>query len=134
MPCRIWLDPDKVAAHDLSASQVLDALRAQNLQVAAGVLNRPPVPVPTAAAYQIGVEARGRLATPEEFGDIVIKSDGAGRVTRVRDVGRVEVGAADYGEQRVRPIITTDFPCSFSRSQAQIHSRSTKKSSRRCAY
>ncbi|QAY95575.1 hydrophobe/amphiphile efflux-1 family RND transporter [Methylovirgula ligni] len=92
---RIWLDPDKVAAHDLSAAQVLDALRAQNLQVAAGVLNRPPVP--SAAAYQVGVEARGRLATPEEFGDIVIKSDGAGRVTRVRDVGRVEVGAADYG-------------------------------------
>ena len=92
---RIWLDPDKVAAHDLSAAQVLDALRAQNLQVAAGVLNRPPVPA--GAAYQIGVEARGRLSTPEEFGDIVIKSDGAGRVTRVRDVGRVEVGAADYG-------------------------------------
>ncbi len=92
---RIWLDPDKVAAHNLSASQVLDALRAQNLQVAAGVLNRPPVP--SAAAYQVSVEARGRLATPEEFGDIVIKSDGAGRVTRVRDVGRVEVGAADYG-------------------------------------
>jgi len=92
---RIWLDPDKVAAHDLSAAQVLDALRAQNLQVAAGVLNRPPGR--SVGAYQVGVEARGRLSTPEEFGDIVIKSDSAGRVTRVRDVGRVEVGAADYG-------------------------------------
>ena len=105
---RIWLDPDKVAAHDLSAAQVLDALRAQNLQVSAGVLNRPPVPA--GAAYQIGVEARGRLSTPEEFGDIVIKSDGAGRVTRVRDVGRVEVGAADYGSSAfVDRLLRTSF-------------------------
>jgi len=92
---RIWLDPDKIAAHDLGASEVLAALRAQNLQVSAGVLNRPPVPVDQ--AYQINVEARGRLSTPEEFGDIVLKSDSQGRVTRVRDVGHAEVGAADYG-------------------------------------
>jgi multidrug efflux pump subunit AcrB len=92
---RIWLDPDKIAAHDLSASEVLTALRAQNLQVSAGVLNRPPVPVDQ--AYQINVEARGRLSTPEEFGDIVLKSDSQGRVTRVQDVGHAEVGAADYG-------------------------------------
>jgi hydrophobe/amphiphile efflux-1 (HAE1) family protein len=92
---RIWLDPDKIAAHDLSASEVLAVLRAQNLQVSAGVLNRPPVP--RDQAYQINVEARGRLSTPEEFGDIVLKSDSQGRVTRVRDVGHAEVGAADYG-------------------------------------
>ncbi|HEU5255710.1 MAG TPA: efflux RND transporter permease subunit, partial [Vicinamibacterales bacterium] len=92
---RIWLDPDKIAAHDLSASEVLAVLRAQNLQVSAGVLNRPPVPGDQ--AYQINVEARGRLSTPEEFGDIVLKSDSQGRVTRVRDVGHAEVGAADYG-------------------------------------
>src|SRR5258707_901986 len=92
---RIWLDPEKIAAHDLGASEVLAALRAQNLQVSAGVLNRPPVPVDQ--AYQINVEARGRLSTPEEFGDIVLKSDSQGRVTRVRDVGHAEVGAADYG-------------------------------------
>jgi multidrug efflux pump subunit AcrB len=92
---RVWLDPDKIAAHDLSASEVLAALRAQNLQVSAGVLNRPPVPVDR--AYQINVEARGRLSTPEEFGDIVLKSDSQGRVTRVRDVGHAEVGATDYG-------------------------------------
>ena len=90
---RIWLDPDKIAAHDLSASEVLAALRAQNLQVSAGVLNRPPVPVDQ--AYQINDEARGRLSTAEEFGDIVLKSDSQGRVTRVRDVGHAEVGAAD---------------------------------------
>jgi hydrophobe/amphiphile efflux-1 (HAE1) family protein len=92
---RIWLDPDQVAAHDLSAADVLATLRAQNLQVSAGVLNRPPVPEDR--AYQINVEARGRLSTPEEFGEIVLKSDSQGRVTRVRDVGRVEVGAVDYG-------------------------------------
>src|SRR5246127_1212556 len=92
---RIWLDPDKAAAYNLSASDVLAALRAQNLQVSAGILNQPPTP--SDEAYQINVEALGRLSTPEQFADIVLKSDSRGRVTRVRDVGRVEVGAADYG-------------------------------------
>jgi hydrophobe/amphiphile efflux-1 (HAE1) family protein len=92
---RIWVDPDKVAASNLTASEVLTALRAQNLQVSAGVLNQPPTK--TDAAYQINVEALGRLSTPDEFGDIVVKSDPQGRVTRIRDIARVEVGAADYG-------------------------------------
>ena len=92
---RIWLDPDKAAAYDLSAGDVLAALRAQNLQVSAGVLNQPPIP--SREAYQINVETLGRLTTPEEFANIVVKSDNNGRVTRVRDIGRVEVGAADYG-------------------------------------
>src|SRR6516225_2200587 len=92
---RIWLDPDRVAAYNLSANDVLSALRAQNLQVSAGILNQPPAP--SDEAYQINVEALGRLSTPEQFADIVLKSDNWGRVTRVRDVGRVEVGAADYG-------------------------------------
>jgi hydrophobe/amphiphile efflux-1 (HAE1) family protein/NodT family efflux transporter outer membrane factor (OMF) lipoprotein len=92
---RIWLEPDKVAANNLNGSEVLAALRAQNLQVSAGILNQPPAP--GHEAYQINVEALGRLSTPEQFGDIVVKSDKQGRVTRVRDVGRVEVGAADYG-------------------------------------
>src|SRR5262249_9376025 len=92
---RIWLDPDKAAAYNLSASDVLAALRAQNLQVSAGILNQPPAPGD--AAYQINVETLGRLATPEQFANIIVKSDGSGRVTRIRDIGRVEVGAADYG-------------------------------------
>ena len=92
---RIWLDPDRVAAHDLSASEVLAALRTQNLQVSAGILNQPPVPGDE--AYQINVETLGRLSTPEQFAGIVVKSDSEGRVTRIRDIGRVEVGAADYG-------------------------------------
>src|SRR6202023_1267004 len=92
---RIWLDPDKVAAHNLSASEVLAALRAQNVEVSAGILNQPPVP--SHEAYQLNVQTLGRLSTPQQFGEIVLKSDAQGRVTRVRDVGRVEVGAADYG-------------------------------------
>jgi hydrophobe/amphiphile efflux-1 (HAE1) family protein len=92
---RIWLDPDKVAANNLDASAVLTALRAQNLQVSAGILNQPPTA--GSEAYQINVEALGRLSTPEQFADIVVKSDDQGRVTRLRDIGHVEVGAADYG-------------------------------------
>jgi len=92
---RIWLDPDKIAAYRLKAGEVLAAIRAQNIQVSAGILNQPPVP--SHEAFQLNVQTLGRLLTPEQFGDIVIKSDGNGHVTRVRDVGRVEVGAADYG-------------------------------------
>jgi hydrophobe/amphiphile efflux-1 (HAE1) family protein len=92
---RIWLDPDKVAANSLSASEVLAALRAQNIQVSAGILNQPPVP--SREAYQLNVQTLGRLSTPQQFADIVLKSDTQGRVTRLRDVGRVEIGAADYG-------------------------------------
>src|ERR1041385_2561323 len=92
---RIWLDPDKVAAHSLNAGEVLSALRAQNVQVSAGVLNQPPVP--SHEAYQLNVQTLGRLSTPEQFVIIVLKSDTQGRVTRLSDVGRVEIGAADYG-------------------------------------
>ncbi|WP_206997237.1 efflux RND transporter permease subunit [Trinickia mobilis] len=92
---RIWLDPDKLAAHDINASEVLAALRAQNVQVSAGILNQPPVPGD--AAYQINVETLGRLATPDQFADVIVKSDSQGRVTRIRDIGRVELGAANYG-------------------------------------
>jgi len=92
---RIWLDPDKTAAYRLTAAEVLAALRAQNVQVSAGVLNQPPVS--SDGAYQINVQTLGRLSTPEQFADIIVKTDDRGRVTRIRDIGRVEVGAADYG-------------------------------------
>ena len=92
---RIWIDPDKAAALDISASEILAALRAQNVQVSAGVLNAPPLS--TKAAYQINVEALGRLTTPEQFGNIILKSDKHGHVTLVRDIGRVELGSVDYG-------------------------------------
>ncbi len=92
---RVWLDPDKVAAYKLDASEVLAALRAQNVQVSAGILNQPPVS--GNAAYQLNVQTLGRLTTPKQFADIILKTDAQGRPTRIRDVGRVEVGAADYG-------------------------------------
>ncbi|PXW24705.1 efflux RND transporter permease subunit [Paraburkholderia caballeronis] len=99
---RIWLDPDKAATRDVTGGEVLAALRAQNVQVSAGVLNQPPTPGD--AGYQINVETLGRLLTPDQFADIVVKSDGAGRVTRVRDIGRVELGAADYSSSAYKDL------------------------------
>jgi hydrophobe/amphiphile efflux-1 (HAE1) family protein len=92
---RIWLDPDKVAAYKMNAGEVLAALQAQNVQVSAGILNQPPNP--TGAAYQLNIQTLGRLSTPDQFADIIVKTDSAGRVTRIRDIGHVEIGAADYG-------------------------------------
>jgi hydrophobe/amphiphile efflux-1 (HAE1) family protein len=92
---RIWLDPNKVAARGLTADEVVAALRAQNQQVSAGVLGEPPDP--THAAFQLNVQTQGRLTDPSQFADIIIKTDGNGQVTRVRDVGRVELGSQDYG-------------------------------------
>jgi hydrophobe/amphiphile efflux-1 (HAE1) family protein len=91
---RVWLDPDRIAARNLTASDVVQALREQNVQVAAGVIGQPPVP--TGNAYQLSVNTLGRLIEAEQFGDIVIKTGDAGRITRLRDVARVELGARDY--------------------------------------
>jgi hydrophobe/amphiphile efflux-1 (HAE1) family protein len=91
---RIWLDPEKLAARNLTAGDVVAALRGQNVQVAAGVINQPPVPQP--GAFQLNVETQGRLTDTDAFGNIIVKSDADGRVVRVHDVGRVELGAADY--------------------------------------
>ena len=92
---RIWLDPDKVAGRDLTAGEVVAALQAQNVQVSAGVINQPPVPAP--GAFQLNVKTLGRLTDPAEFADIIVKADASGRVTRVRDIGRVELGGQNYG-------------------------------------
>jgi hydrophobe/amphiphile efflux-1 (HAE1) family protein len=91
---RIWIDPEKAAAHDISASEILSALRSQNVQVSAGAVNAPPVAGP--GAYQINIAAMGRLTTPAQFENVIIKSDNAGRITRIRDIGRAELGSADY--------------------------------------
>src|ERR1700761_2914339 len=92
---RIWVDPDKAASYNISANEIVAALRAQNAQVSAGVLNQPPVT--TKGAYQINVEALGRLTTPEQFADVIVKTDNQGRTTRIRDIGRAELGSSDYG-------------------------------------
>lgn len=91
---RIWLDPEKVASRNMTAGEVVAALRAQNVQVASGVLNQPPVP--QQGAFQLNVETLGRLSDPRQFGNIVVKTDEAGRSTRLEDIARVELAAQDY--------------------------------------
>ena len=91
---RVWLDPQKVAEHDLAASDVSDAIRQQNVQAAAGVIGASPSP--NGVDLQLNVNAQGRLTTPEEFGNIIVKSGANGQITRLRDVARIELGAADY--------------------------------------
>ena len=91
---RVWLDPNKVAARGLSAGDVVQAIREQNLQVAAGVVGAPPMPTPT--AYQLTVRARGRLVDETEFGNIIVKTGADGEVTRLRDLARIELGAGDF--------------------------------------
>ena len=91
---RVWLDPAKVAARGLTAGEVVAALRASNLQVAAGALNQPPASSP--GAFTLNVKTLGRLSSPDEFENIVIRAEPGGQVIRVRDVARVELGAQDY--------------------------------------
>jgi hydrophobe/amphiphile efflux-1 (HAE1) family protein len=94
---RVWIDPGKAAAYNISANEILAALRAQNAQVSTGRLNAPLDGAKSNGAYEVNVETQGRLATPEEFGNVIIKADAQGRVTRIRDIGRVELGSSDYG-------------------------------------
>jgi len=91
---RIWIDPGRAAALDLTAGDIIAALRAQNVQVAAGTLGQPPYN--QGNAFQLSVETQGRLTEPKQFADVVIRSDPDGRQVRVSDVARVELGAADY--------------------------------------
>jgi hydrophobe/amphiphile efflux-1 (HAE1) family protein len=90
---RIWLDPDRLQSLGLTAGDVVTALQAQNVQVASGVLNQPPVAQP--AAFQIAVQTLGRLIDASEFADIVVKQTETA-VVRVKDVGKVELAALDY--------------------------------------
>jgi multidrug efflux pump len=91
---RVWLDPNRISALGLTAGEVVQALRGQNVQVAGGVLDRPPST--KQGAYEVGVQLLGRLTDPAQFGDVLIKSADEGRLVRVRDVGRIELGAVDY--------------------------------------
>jgi len=91
---RIWLDPEQIAARGLTAGDVLAALREQNVQVAAGALGKAPAPAGT--AFELPVDALGRLSEPAQFEAIVIHTGEDGRITRLGDVARVELGARDY--------------------------------------
>ncbi|MFA6265601.1 MAG: multidrug efflux RND transporter permease subunit [Pseudolabrys sp.] len=90
---QVWLDPDRMQTLNLTAGDVTSALQQQNIQVASGVLNQPPVP--NQLAFQVAVRTLGRLSTPDEFGNVVVKQAG-NAVVRIKDIARVELIAQDY--------------------------------------
>ncbi|MBU6399409.1 MAG: multidrug efflux RND transporter permease subunit [Verrucomicrobia bacterium] len=91
---RLWLDPEKIASRGLTASDVVNAVREQNQQVAAGVIGQPPMS--SGVPFQFTVNAQGRLTDEAQFGNIVIRSGPDGQITRLRDVARIELAARDY--------------------------------------
>jgi hydrophobe/amphiphile efflux-1 (HAE1) family protein len=91
---QVWLDPDRLQSLNLTALDVTAALQGQNIQVASGVLNAPPVP--NQLAFQVAVRTLGRLSDPVEFANIVIKQT-SNAVVRIKDIGRVELTGQDYG-------------------------------------
>ena len=121
---RVWLDPDKIAARDLTAGDVIAALQAQNVQVASGVLNQPPMPNQT--AFQLNIETLGRLVDARQFADVVVRTDPDGRVTRLRDVARVEIGAQDYSangyldDRQAVPLLVFQRPGSNALATAKL--------------
>ena len=94
---RLWLDPDRLAARSITAGDVVQALREQNVQVAAGSLGQAPAP--SGQLYQLSVRAVGRLREPAEFDDMIVKSGRDGALVRLRDVGRAELGAETYSSE-----------------------------------
>jgi HAE1 family hydrophobic/amphiphilic exporter-1 len=92
---RIWIDPGRAAELNLTVDEVIAAVRAQNAQVTAGAVGQPPFNR-GGTAFQLGIQAKGRLQTPQEFRNIIIKADDQGRITKLGDLARVELGAQDY--------------------------------------
>src|SRR6187401_697995 len=93
---RVWLDPQKMAARDLTTGDVVAAIRDQNVQVAAGQVGAPPA---AGSEFQLALNAKGRLESESEFGDVVVKSGQNGEVVRLRDIARLELGASSYATQ-----------------------------------
>jgi multidrug efflux pump len=91
---RVWLDPEKVAARNLTASDVVRALREQNVQVAAGTLGQQPSP--REASFQVSINAKGRLVEESEFGEVVVKTSPNGAQVKLADIARIELGANQY--------------------------------------
>ena len=91
---RVWLDPNKTASRNLTATDVVNAIREQNRQVAAGQLGAPPAP--NASSFQLSINTQGRLVTEEEFQNIIIRAGADGQITRLRDIARVELGSSQY--------------------------------------
>src|SRR5947208_11075086 len=91
---RVWLNPDKIAARNLTASDVVNAIREQNIQVAAGAVGQQPVSRPV--NFELQVNAKGRLISEEEFGQIIVKTGANGEKILLRDIARIELGASGY--------------------------------------
>ena len=91
---RIWLNPEKIAERNLTAGDVISAIREQNVQVAAGIIGGAPYA--DVAEQQLPVNTKGRLRTPSEFEEIIIRTGEQGQVTRLKDVASVEMGASEY--------------------------------------
>jgi multidrug efflux pump len=91
---RVWLDPDRLASRQLTTSDVVRAIREQNIQVAAGVLGAPPAP--SDASFQLSINTQGRLTSEAEFGNIVVRATPEGQITRLSDVARLELGSSRY--------------------------------------
>src|SRR2546427_5912563 len=91
---RVWLDPDKIASRNLTATDVVNAIREQNVQVAAGAIGQQPVSRPV--NFELQVNAKGRLISTEEFGQIIVKTGPNGEKTLLKDIARLELGAAGY--------------------------------------
>ncbi len=91
---RIWLDPHRMAEQKITAEDVVNCVREQNVQVSAGQIGSPPTP--SDHLYQMSVRVAGRLKTAEEFNNLIVKIGNDGRIVRLRDVGRAELGAEDY--------------------------------------
>jgi len=91
---RVWLNPERMSALQLSVNDIVEALRAQNVQVAAGKLGQPPMPLEN--AFQYTVTAQGRFIDAEQFSNVIVKRGEDGRLTRLRDVARIEIGGRDY--------------------------------------
>lgn len=92
---RIWLNPPKIAERNLTAQEVVDAIRRQNVQVSAGSVGGPPYG--DAVDLQLPINAQGRLQDPSEFEEMIVKRDAGGVITRLKDVARVEIEASQYG-------------------------------------
>ena len=116
---RLWLDPDRLAGRGITAGEVVNALREQNVQVAAGQVGAQPARA--GQTYQISVRAVGRLTEPREFDDIILKRTPDGTLVRLKDVGRTELGAENY---------TTDLRYNGTRRASASASRSCRRRTR----
>ena len=96
---RLWLDPVRMASRGLTASDMVNALQEQNVEVAAGQVGQPPIK--TGQQFQISVRAIGRLSEPTEFENIILKANADGTLVRLKDVGRAELGAEDYSSDLI---------------------------------